>query len=94
MTLDPTLQLLALVLTGAVVPLLTYLLSRGPQLRNLNATGEASLVSSATQLATTLQTEVDRLNHVVDRLNVVVADLRTDLDASRRQIDELKAGLS
>lgn len=66
MTLD--LSALAGLLTGAVVPLLIYLLSRGAQLRSLNTGSDATLVTSATTLVTTLQTEVGTLTGKIQRL--------------------------
>lgn len=66
MTLD--LQTLVLILTGAVVPLLIYLLSRGPQLRQLKTSEESGLITSATALVTSLQAEVAALNAKIERL--------------------------
>jgi outer membrane murein-binding lipoprotein Lpp len=66
MTLD--LQTMVLVLTGAVVPLIIYLLSRGPQLRQLRTSEDTNLVTSATALVTSLQNEVAALNAKIERL--------------------------
>jgi hypothetical protein len=66
MTFD--LQTMALLLTGAVVPLLIYLLSRGPQLRQLKASEDSNLVTSATALVASLQDENKILTVRIERL--------------------------
>jgi uncharacterized protein YPO0396 len=59
---------MALILTGAVVPLLIYLLSRGPQLRQIKTTAETNLAATATALAEALQNQVKILEDKITQL--------------------------
>jgi hypothetical protein len=71
MTLDllpPALQLLALLLGTVAVPLIVYLFSRRAQLRQLNTTSDATLVTSAATLVTSLQSQIKILDGKVAQL--------------------------
>lgn len=92
MTID--IQTLVLVFCGAVVPLVVYLLSRGPQLRQLKVTTDAAIVTSATELASTLQGQVEFLTKKVATLESNLATERINytnqLNVAYAMIAELR----
>jgi hypothetical protein len=79
--LPPELQTLTALLAGAVVPLLIYLFSRRAQLRQLNTSSDATLVTSATALVASLQDENKVLAVRIERLERDRANDRTDYAA-------------
>lgn len=82
------------ILTGAVVPLLIYLLSRGPQLRQLNTSRDSELVSSATALVDRLQNEVQTLNTKIEKLDREHETDRADYVAQLDRAHDENARLS
>jgi cell division protein FtsB len=79
--LPPELQTLTALLAGAVVPLLIYLFSRRAQLRQLNTSSDATLVTSATALVASLQDENKTLTVRIERLERDRTNDRTDYAA-------------
>jgi hypothetical protein len=68
MDLSTVLQILAVLLGSAVVPLIIFVFSRRAQLRQLNTSSDANLVTQATNLVTSLQDENKILTVRIERL--------------------------
>lgn len=66
--LPPALQLVVLLLGTVAVPLLIYLFSRRAQLRQLNTTSDATLVTASATLVKSLQTQIEVLDAKIARL--------------------------
>jgi uncharacterized tellurite resistance protein B-like protein len=75
------LDALTVVVAGLAAPavaLLTYLFSRRGQLRQLNTTSDAAIVTSASTLVTQLQTQVQILTEALEKLDTRRSADRTD----------------
>lgn len=92
MSLD--LQIFVYVLSGVVVPLILYLLSRGPALRQLKTTTDAAIVTSATELASALQVQVEFLTKKITALesdrNAERINYTNQLNVAYSMVAELK----